>query len=183
MDVYSLLEQQQAVIAEGDWDELERAGVAAAVEISGDRHLRKVIDVDLTDYTRALDHAIGDALSRVEKSDPAALYFEYDLDNGWESAIFLCSAFEPPFVPFAEWPIGSDEHVEGPALPAFAKAFGRFGWDNTEESRAMVIVTVARTTAAFGRALHRGDPQRDLPWAIGFHDQDPLTMIANPSRR
>lgn len=63
------------------------------------------------------------------------------------------------------------------------KTFGRFGWNDTDESTAIVIATVARTTAAFGRALHRADPQRHLPWAIGFHDQDPVTMLADPSRR
>jgi len=44
----------------------------------------------------------------------------------------------------------------------------------------VVILTVARTIAAFGSALDSvGAGPR--PWAIGFHDQEPIVFLTNPT--
>jgi hypothetical protein len=183
VDVYAFAERHATSIADGDWDAYERAGIDVALSLAAGRHVQGAAGVDLARYTSGVQRAISHARARADVLVPSALYFEYDLDNRWESNIFFCSSFEPSFVPFAEWPIGSDEHIEGPDLPAFAKAYARLGWSDTAEARAIVILTVARTTAAFGRALQVADPGGSLPWGIGFHDQDPITTVTDPTRR
>lgn len=182
MDIYQFVVDNQRLIDERDWDGYEQSAQVAARGLTTKRRAHKVADTDLSEYIRALEQLIRSAVADADERSATALYFEYDLDNGWESAAFFCQSFEPPIVPFVEWPADFEEHVQGPGLPQFSRAFRRYGWTDTDESKAMVILTVARTIAAFGRALDSvGAGPR--PWAIGFHDQDPIALLTNPTRR
>lgn len=182
MDVYEFVAANQRLIDARDWEGYEEAAREAARALTSKRRVQKAADIDLSGYVRALEDLIRVAVVDAESRTASALYFEYDLDNGWESGAFFCRSFEPSIIPFVEWPADFEDHVDGPALPQFSRAFRRYGWEDSPESNAVVILTVARTIAAFGRALGNAGPG-PLPWAIGFHDQDPIVPLVDPRRR
>jgi len=182
VDVYEFAAANQGLLDGGNWDAYELSSRSAAESLAGQRLIDKIAHIDLGPYTIGLEDLLHTAMSEAGELAPTAMYFEYDLDNDWESGVFYCRSFEPPVIPFVEWPADFKTYTEGPTLPEFARLFARYGWSKDGRSRGVVLLTVARTTAAFGRALTRTRPG-SCPWGIGFHDQSPITVLTNPTRR
>jgi hypothetical protein len=134
------------------WDVVDDLGEEICRSIDP-RAAGTIASIDLVPYTAALSTMVAEA-DRVRASrSPAAAYWEFDVDNLWRSAMYLCLAYRPQSAADDEWAANFDPRrvVTGPALPSFS-ANRRRSWDLSDLDAANTVFLLARTVAAFGRA-------------------------------
>jgi hypothetical protein len=105
------------------------------------------------------------------------VYWEFDLDNGWQSSFFLCASYSPEEDEDDDWASDFDEAdvVAGPRMPEFARLYDP-AWDETEGAIACNLRLIARTLGAFGRAA-AASWTSPLPLCAGYHDQEILFRV------
>ncbi len=184
MSIHKLLSQISAYASRQQWDELESHFHEVCRDLAGVRSATRIAGISTKAYEGALRRAAKKASVQAEKFGSQGVYFEFDLDNGWESSFFLCADYDPDD---EEWTL-EDEHVcKGPRFAQFAQLYdSRF--DDTKCARGVNAYLVARTVAIFGRIT------AEVSWGhaalcMAFHDQSPIICVrqadphATPARR
>lgn len=98
-----------------------------------------------------------------------AVYFEYDLDNGWQATFFLC----PDPDDSNDWPATWRDQLGGPPMAAFAAEYR--GFADTEDQAGQTVLLVARTLAALVQASEGW--QHPVRFAAAYHDGDEVVTI------
>jgi hypothetical protein len=101
VDVFARIEAMRPWIALRDWAGLERNFRDACRADAPDRE-PGVSAVDLRQYSAALTDLI-ERIPHLLGPKIAAVYWEFDLDNEWSSAAFLCLAYEPEGAADDDW--------------------------------------------------------------------------------
>jgi len=189
-----LLESMEPHVRARRWDRVEAQGRDACVRLTGAASGKKIQTVSLSRFQGQLRSGLKRAVKKAAKLGAHAVYFEYDLDNGWDGNFFLCREY----VPQAEveeadqgedWASDWIEHVAGPGQPKLAAIYAaQGGYAETLEHVGRTAFLVARTVAAFGRATEELDTQ-GLAVCLAVHDADRIFRIrealprAGPSTR
>lgn len=173
--IYDQIEEMKEYIAEGDWDGLEKSARKRCEKLAGKEIAAKIAEVDLTDYMEELEEGLKRAYEEGEDMGALAVYFEYDMENQWNSGYFLCSEYNPEDEEDDDWATSADEEIEGPAQPDLAELYAST-FDTNDKDRAINGYLIARTVAAFGRCVDvLPDPEGAV--CIGFHDQEGVLRI------
>lgn len=187
------LERIEPDVRAGRWDRVEAQGRDACMRLTGPAAAKEVESVSLGRYQEQLRTALKRALKKAAKLEVPAVYFEYDLDNGWQGNFFLCREY----VPQAEveeadggddWAGDWDETVPGPAQKKLAAIYSaQGGFAETREQVGRTSFLVARTIAAFGRAAE-GVETQGIAVCLAYHEEDRIFRIReatprNPSTR
>ena len=174
-NVFSQVEMMKPLIRACDWDALERQAEARCREHAGESDTRSIASILLQPYEQALGSSLSLAVSKARASDAKAIYFEFDMEDGWRSWLFIC-----PHYP-QRWDrlLGSDylEELDGPRMPNLASIYGELQiFAPVPRETCMTSYLVARTFACFGRA---SQPFAGLGVAMGmaFHDQDEIIRV------
>jgi hypothetical protein len=173
-----LFDEMKPYVREGDWQGLELHYANMASRMSGPEPARAVGEPSLDGYEKALKEALMSALRRLVEIGGTALYFEYDIDNDWQSWFFLYDQYVPESVGDDEWAVSWKLDIEGPAFPVFTELYETYGGFNVENDPeiGITLYLVARTTAAFGRVCD-GLSLPNIAVCVGYHDQGDLTRI------
>lgn len=175
MRIYDQIEEMKEFIAEGDWDGLEKAARKRCEKLAGKEAAAKIAEVDLSDYMEDMEEGLKRAYEEGEDLGAVAIYFEYDMENQWNGAFFLCTEYNPEEEEDDDWATSADEEVEGPASPELAELYVS-SFDTSEKDRGINGYLIARTIAAFGRCVDiLPDPEGAV--CIGFHDQESVLRI------
>ena len=175
MRIYDQIEEMKDFIAEGDWDGLEKSARKRCEKLAGKDSAKAIADIDLTDYLEELEEGLKRAYEEAEEIEAVAVYFEYEMENQWNGAFYLCSEYNPEEEEDDDWASVPDEEVEGPSAPELAEYYaGTF--DSNDEDRGINGYLIARTIAAFGRCVDIL-PDPDCAVCIGFHDQESVLRI------
>jgi hypothetical protein len=173
MLVYDFLERAVPLAREWRWDELEDIGVQLAARHLSESRISQLIGIPLDDYGAALEEMLASAATRAaELPKVKALYWEFDVDNGWYSSIALCSSYDPVD---PEWGADEVEWSIGPDLPGFGELYRDAG-DSGSVGDACFALLAARTFAAFGRAYQRAGRQV-LPVGAAFHGSEAVLLM------
>src|SRR5438067_13921615 len=126
------LERIEPDVRAGRWDRVEDQGRDACVRLSGSAAAKEIESVSLGRYEDQLRSGLKRAVKKAAKLEVPAVYFEYDLDNGWQSHFFLCEEYVPQAeVEEAdqgeEWAGHWDEAVPGPAQEKLAAIYSGQG--------------------------------------------------------
>jgi hypothetical protein len=178
VDIDAGVEAMRTRIARNEWQALESDSLANCRR--SDPHASAEIEaIDLDPYVADLARAIELASHEIDGS-VAALYWEFDVDNGWASAFYLCRTYQSERAGDDEWAADFDPEdvVPGPAMPELASLLAG-SWDRTESDVARNLYLVARTVAAFGRASATWSSA--IPLCAGYHDQDVVFRIVSPA--
>lgn len=175
MRIYDQIEEMKDFIAEGDWDGLEKAARKRCEKLAGKDAAKKIADVDLADYMEELEEGLKRSYEEAEEIDAVAVYFEYEMENHWTGAFFLCSEYNPEEEEDDDWATVPDEEIEGPAAPELADLF-ETSFDGDDKDRGINGYLIARTIAAFGRCVDIL-PDPEVVVCIGFHDQEGVLRI------
>lgn len=173
--IYDQIEEMKEFIAEGDWDGLEKAAKKRCEKLAGKDKAKKVADVDLTDYVEELEEGLKRAYEEGEELGAMAVYFEYDMENQWNGAYFLCTEYTPEDEEDDDWATACEEEIEGPAAPELAELYAST-FDTNDEDRGVNGYLIARTIASFGRCVDIL-PDPECAVCIGFHDQEGVLRI------
>jgi hypothetical protein len=188
LEVAELLEGLEPAVRAGRWDRVEAQGRDACVRLAGAAAGTEIEAVSLNRYEGQLRSGLKRAANRAAKLGALAVYFEYDLDNGWDGNFFLCREYVPQSgVEDADegedWASDWIEDVAGPGQPKLAAIYAaQGGFAETPEQVGRTAFLVARTVAAFGRATEELDTQ-GLAVCLAFHDGEPIFRIREVAPR
>jgi hypothetical protein len=182
LQMAEFLESMEPHVRARGWDRMEAQGRGACVRLTGAPAATEIEAVSLSRYEGQLRSGLKRAVKRAAKLGALAVYFEYDLDNGWDGNFFLCREYVPQAgVEEADegedWASDWIEYVAGPAQPKLAAIYAaQRGFSETPEQVGRTAFLVARTVAAFGRASEGLDTQ-GLAVCVAFHDGEPIFRI------
>jgi len=144
--------------------------------LAGEAVATSLAAIDAAEYTAGLAVGARAAASKAKTLTAPAVYFEYDLDNGWSSNFFICGAYSSSD---SDWASDWQDRIQGPPMPKFAAEYAsEFATDAVSQGRTVMLV--ARTLAALIEAT--GSWPERLVLAAAYHDQDQITTIWPPSR-
>jgi hypothetical protein len=156
------------------WDEIEKNiyHFASRQDACLAQHIQ---EIDLSEYKTQLLEVFTQAVAVAKQKEMSAIYFEYNLDNDWQSIFCLCPYYVPKRLSegdpaIDDWACWYDEDRTGPDLPIFGKIFSE------HRSDAAAAYLVARTIAAFD-ATYKQLKIDQVAICIAFHDQDPIIRI------
>ena len=164
------------LIAKKNLDGLESIYHNQAREWSGRGLARKIGEVDLKAYQSMLSPGLAEAERSAEEHEAKAIYFEYDMDNGWEGRFIVCRRYAPESAKDEEW---TDEWIaefEGPGIPEFGCFYREFGFDRTDQAKGSTLYMIARTVASLVRCVNPGSAGR-AALCIGYRGQNPVLRI------
>jgi hypothetical protein len=177
VDIYEHISQMKPFIASNDWEHLEHAYRTLAAQLAGAQQAARIAALDFASYQSRLSPFVVDAVMGAEVLKARAVYFEYDLDNLWQSGFFLCGEYKSESADDEDWACDWIEDFGGPDFPEASKIYLENGFDRTTAAKGSTLYLVARTVAAFGRCVVHSAPP-GLTVCIAFHDQVPIMRIA-----
>jgi hypothetical protein len=164
------------LVAKRNFDGLESTYYNQAREWAGRSLARQIGEVDLRPYQAALTLGLAEAEKSAEEQQAQAIYFEYDMDGGWDGRFFICGRYSPESAKDEEWTDERVAEVEGPGIPEFGGFFRDYGFDRTDQAKGCTLYMIARTIAALGRSV---DPATvgSAALCMGYRGQNPVLRI------
>jgi len=163
-------------VAKWNLDGLESIYHNQARELAGRSLARKIGEVDLNPYKTTLSLGLAEAEKSAEEHQAKAVYFEYDMENGWDGRFFVCGRYARESEKDEDW---TDEWVaefEGPGIPEFGRFYREFGFDRTDQAKGSTLYMIARTVATLGRCVDP-DSAGTAALYIAYRGQNPILRI------
>ena len=176
------LDEMAYYIQARDWDGLEQHYHDICGQLSGPAWAERISAVSLIEYGPVLSQGLHEALARAHRLRARAVYFEYDLDNGWDSHFFICQNYRPELPPshsdpdWDDWACDWIDEVEGPSQTELAAIYQESPeFFETQLAQGLSLYLVAKTVAAFGRVSDGVDP-RGIAVCLAYHDGDIIRL-------
>jgi len=163
-------------MARRNLDGLESIYHNQAREWSGRGLARRIGEVDLKAYQAILSQGLAEAVKSAEEHQAKAVYFEYDMDNGWDGRFFVCGRYAPTPSREEDWTDEWIAEIEGPGIPEFGGIHLEFGFDRTDQAKGSTLYMIARTVASLGRCVDPG-PAGGAALCIAYRGQNPILRI------
>ena len=175
MEVYKYLDQIQTELLDHPWQEIEEKYYHLCSKSAGEEHAKRIQNIDLDSFQSKLNDALHVLLQTTDKDSAAAIYFEYDMDNDWQSILFICEDYTMLSEEDDDWASDWISEVGGPDLKEFGRIYAENGFNGTDKALWTTLYLVVRTVTVFRRVVR--SVNTNIPICIGFHDQDPLMRI------
>jgi len=174
-----LITQMANYVQGRDWVGLESAYREIADSLAGENKSLEVLQVNVDPFQNQLASRLQQAVEKGKETNAKAIYFEYDLDNGWDNQLFVCPTYRFSFDSDDDWACEWSDVIVGERFSSFGDLY-QSDFYETAASRGINSFLIARTVAVFARCC---DNYVDAPFAlcIGFHDQDPIMRIHEPT--
>ncbi len=185
LSLKDFLEKLQRFAAEKKWNELEGYFYEYCLHYSSKETANSIKKALLEEYKQAIEVLNDRALSLAKQHNAKAVYFEYNLDNGWNSGYWICENYLSKEEKDDDWAADfmllDDELDFYPGFGEFDFAnYYRSGFMATTLNAAVNFYLIARTTALFGKMNDSKDWGK-VALCMGFHGQDIATRIWDPN--
>ncbi|MBM7662805.1 hypothetical protein JOC85_003616 [Bacillus mesophilus] len=177
MDIFEYLDELQVDLRRKSLNEIEEKYFNVCSELAGADRANTIKQLDLNEYVNDLKLGLKQSLKIAQEQTARAIYFEYDLDNNWDSAFFICDEYNRLEDEDDDWASDWSEDFEGPSLEQFANIYELDGFDGDNVAIGSTIYLVARTVSAFKTAYKSLSDESSIAVCIAFHDQDPIIRI------
>ncbi|PEL48039.1 hypothetical protein CN605_05665 [Bacillus toyonensis] len=175
MEIYKYLDQIQIELLNHSWQEIEVKYYSLCSKLAGEEQAKQIQNIDIDLFQNKLEDTFSAALHIADKNSAAAIYFEYDIDNDWQSIFFVCDEYTELSEENDDWASDWSNEIEGPDLKEFASIYAENGFDATEKALGTTLYLIVRTVILFGKIVETA--KKHIPICIGFHDQDPIMRI------
>ncbi|MCM3016667.1 hypothetical protein M3582_01095 [Priestia megaterium] len=175
MDIFDYLEEMQVELFQKSFEEIEAKYYRLCSTIAGDNIAARIRNISLDIFQTKLKSSLQEALHIANKQSVEAIYFEYDMDNEWESTFFICDEYSSLSEGDDDWASEWIGEIEGPLNKELAQIYQENGFDATEKAKVVTLLLVIRTVTALGTVAE--SMKVNVPLCIGFHDQDPIMRI------
>ncbi len=178
MNLYAEIDALRPDMRARSWEKVEAEAGRRCLFVDPSA-FREIAALDLSVYQTQLSRGLRQAFESAVSADAKAIYWEFDLDNNWESAFFVCPDYRPEKERVDEWAgeYEEDRVIVGPAQSALASMFDP-EFNRTERAVGRNLFLIARTVAALGRCLETWPS--GIALCAGFHDQDLVFRIIEP---
>jgi len=180
MDTDAAINALRADLRDRRWSEVE-AKAMSACHAHDAAAAEAIAGIDLGPYQEQLRDRLAEALTRASAVGAAAVYWEFDTQNGWDSAFFPCKSYSSEALGNDDWAADYEQAhvVTGPPMHEFA-ALAAASWDRTAIDAVTNVYLVARTAVAFGRTAEHVWTL-GIPLCAGYHDQATVLRIVDPT--
>lgn len=175
MNIYFYLEKMQLDIFNLTMGELKKKYYILCREVCGEEHAADIKEIDLKGYINELESSLLTLLDSSDINRAKALYFEYDLDNSWDSNLYACDRYSELEEEDDDWASEWVYEVTGPSHTLFSDLYAKYGFDSSKEAVFSTLYLIARTVCAYKSAVTKFN--LSLPLCIAFHDQDPIMRL------
>ncbi|MFE4094906.1 hypothetical protein ACFX4K_25835 [Priestia sp. YIM B13484] len=175
MNIFDCLDELQAELFEKSYEEMEAKYYELCSTYVEGNEAERIHNINLDTFQTQVKSSLQEAMRIVNEQSAKAIYFEYDMDNDWESTFFICDGYSSLFEEDDDWASDWIEEIEGPSNKEFAQVYKENGFETTEKARVIALFLIVRTLIAFAKAVK--NIKVDIPLCIGFHDQDPIMRI------
>ena len=140
---------------------------------------RLISSVDTAAYGEAIRTAAERAERMAQPEATKALYFEYSMDDGWRSGLFLCPEYRPRSALDDDW--AADFTVDLPSgdLPAFSEIYASTERFCRDDESTRITLLLAIVTASIVSSEFSGFPEGPAI-CLGFHGQDLVWRLREP---
>jgi hypothetical protein len=177
MNIYDYLDQIYEDLNENEWDTVEAKYKELALKCAGDKITNRIAQIDLSEYQKTLYECLLESMDIAEATSAQAIFFEYDIENGWKGRFLICPEYYPESEEDDDWASEWEEEVETRDLGDFATIYCEHGGYNDDDSRvATTLYLITRLVCTFGRCVD-GLTRNHMAICIGFPEQDPLWRI------
>lgn len=175
MNIFDCLDELQAELFEKSYEEIEaKYYELCSTQVEGNE-AERIHNINLDTFQMQVKSSLQEAVCIVNEQSAKAIYFEYDMDNDWESTFFIYDGYSSLIEEDDDWASDWIDEIEGPNNKEFAQIYQENGFDATEKARAITLFLIVRTLVAFGTVAK--SMKLNVPLCIGFHDQDPIMRI------
>ncbi|MCG0050770.1 hypothetical protein [Priestia aryabhattai] len=175
MDIFDYLDEIQIELFQKSFKEIEAKYYGLCSTIAGDDVATRINNINLDILQTQLKSSLQEVLHIVNEQSGEAIYFEYDMENDWESTFFVCDEYNSLSDEDDDWASDWIDEIQGPINKEFARIYQENGFDATEKVKAVTLFLVVRTVTALGKVSQ--SMKVNVPLCIGFHDQDPIMRI------
>lgn len=175
--IFELLDQLQVDLREKSREEIEEKYYVICSKLAGTDRANTIKQIDLIQYVKELHTGLEKSLKIAQEQTASAVYFEYDLDNKWDSAFFICEGYNQLEDEDDDWASDWTEDFEGPSLEQFSNIYDLDGFDGNDAAIGTTIYLVTRTVIAVARAYKSFSDESSVAVCTAFHDQDPIIRI------
>lgn len=183
-DIFEFLSEMQKDIHQYEAYEFENKWYNICCELSGIEYCNFIYKIDFSCYQDELLKKFISVFQHNFFSTSKAIYFEYDLDNGWQSGFYICDKYNPLSVEpenedwACDW---NGDSIDGPDFPLLSSIYNEDRhdtFDKSKRSRGITLYLIARTVATFIEVM-RYMPLTNInkTICIGFHDQHPIFRV------
>ncbi|MED0981642.1 hypothetical protein P4T48_19530 [Bacillus paramycoides] len=172
MDIFQYLEEMQEDIFSLQVSEIESKYYEICSMLASSEDAERIKSIHLDSYKKSIRISLKEALEMAASEEAKAIYFEYDLDDEWDSHFYVCEDYFPLDEEDDDWACEWTYDIEGPKSVELAGFYAENGFDTNEKAIGMTLYLIARTVCSFINAC--SGLQSNIPICIGFHDQDPI---------
>ncbi|MGE6537746.1 hypothetical protein [Bacillus luti] len=172
MDMFQYLEEMQEDIFSLSLEQIEGKYYDICSTLASSAHAERIKMIQLDSYKESMRIGLRETLEIAESEEVKAIYFEYDLDNEWNSQFYICEEYVPLEEEDDDWASEWTYDIEGPKSVELADLYDKNGFDTSEKEMGITLYLIARTVCSFISAC--SEVQSNIQIWIGFHDQDPI---------
>ncbi|HDR4560250.1 hypothetical protein COE58_23525 [Bacillus cereus] len=172
MDMFHYLEEMQEDIFSLSVEQIEVKYYSICSTLASGAHAERIKMIQLDSYEESMRIGLRETLEIAESEEVKAIYFEYDLDNEWNSQFYICEEYVPLEEEDDDWASEWAYDIEGPKSVELAGVYAENGFDTSEKAVGITLYLIARTVCSFISAC--SEVRSNIPICIGFHDQDPI---------
>ena len=180
MDYYNYFLDFEKFIIDGDLKGAEDFALKTSKDLGlSDRLLKTINNINLSNYEKSIEEAIPEAIEVAKEFNAKAIYFDYDIDNDWDSYLFICSDYNSVEDGIEDWSTKWVASIITVSLFDYADIFLKEANQDFFEGKhdtAILLMLIARTNILFAKAALK---YKDCGFkiCIGYHDQDIATRI------
>ncbi|EJS70280.1 hypothetical protein CN425_13685 [Bacillus cereus] len=172
MDMFQYLEEMQEDVFSLAVEQIEVKYFKICSMLASTEYAERIKAIDLESYKESIRVGLNEAIQIATSEEAKSLYFEYDLDNEWDSQFYICEEYVPLEEEDDDWASEWTYDIEGPRSVELADLYAENGFDISEKAIGITLYLIARTVCSFTSACI--DVQSNIPICISFHDQDPI---------
>jgi hypothetical protein len=187
LSLKDFLDKLQSFSDEKKWDEIESYFYEYCLYYSSEEIAESIKKAQLDKYREAIEILNDRALGLAKQYHAKAVYFEYDLDNQWDSGYCICEDYASREEGDDDWAADFmllDDELDFYPVVEFGEFefadYYRGGFMATSLNAAVNFYLIARTTALFGK-MNESKDWGSIVLCIGFHDQEIVTRISDPN--
>ncbi|MED1303964.1 hypothetical protein BK704_22280 [[Bacillus thuringiensis] serovar konkukian] len=172
MDIFQYLEEMQENVFSLAVEQIEAKYYDICCMLASTEYAERIKAIHLGAYEESIRLALNEAIQIATSEEAKAIYFEYDLNNEWDSQFYICEEYFPMEEEDDDWASEWTYNIEGPGSVELADMYTENGFDKSEKAIGITLYLIAKTLCSFISV--RSEVQNNIPICISFHDQDPI---------
>ena len=132
-------------------------------------------NIDFSLYKKDIRNGLDLALNKMENKLYKAVYFEYDIDNNWQTSCFLCSKYNSIKDNDEDWACEFEEDFFISELPECTKIYKKYFLKSFDTLTNLFLII--RTAIVFKEVLSNEFKNYNHQVCIAFHDQSYITRL------